>query len=81
MFPHQLQCNILYAMRLLQRDKGAPQGRMGDIPRRVLQSSTTSSCTRLAVWIISVISANRRCLSVMSLHRPKMTCQSLFARS
>ena len=36
-------------------------------PLRVSQSSRTSSCTREAVWIISVISARRRCLSLMSL--------------
>ena len=41
--------------------------RSGAQPLRVWQSSTTSSCTRLAVWIISVISASLRCLSVMSL--------------
>ena len=37
------------------------------LPLLIEQSSRTSSCTRLAVWIISVISASRRCLSVMSL--------------
>ena len=36
-------------------------------PLRTLQLSTTSSCTKLAVWIISVISASRRCWEVMSL--------------
>mmetsp|Transcript_6096 Transcript_6096/g.15542 ORF Transcript_6096/g.15542 Transcript_6096/m.15542 type:complete len:255 (-) Transcript_6096:344-1108(-) len=36
-------------------------------PRRVSQSSSTSSCTSDAVWIISVISARRRWRSVMSL--------------
>ncbi len=36
-------------------------------PRRTLLSSRTSSCTRLAVWIISTISAKRLCCSVMSL--------------
>jgi hypothetical protein len=36
-------------------------------PRRMLHSSRTSSWTRLAVWIISVISANRRWRSVISL--------------
>ena len=38
-----------------------------DSPLRILQLSTTSSCTKLAVWIISVISASRRCCGVMSL--------------
>lgn len=36
-------------------------------PRRTSHSSSTSSCTRLAVCSISLISASRRCRSVMSL--------------
>mmetsp|Transcript_28502 Transcript_28502/g.72513 ORF Transcript_28502/g.72513 Transcript_28502/m.72513 type:complete len:202 (+) Transcript_28502:1374-1979(+) len=36
------------------------------LPRRISHSSSTSSCTRLAVWIISTISASLRCFSVMS---------------
>lgn len=38
------------------------------LPLRTGLSSTTSSCMRLAVWIISVISASLLCFSVISLH-------------
>lgn len=37
------------------------------IPLRIPLSSMTSSCIRLAVWIISMISAKRRCSVVSSL--------------
>ncbi len=37
------------------------------LPLLVGLSSTTSSCIKLAVWIISVISASLLCFSVMSL--------------
>lgn len=40
---------------------------MGGLPLLVGLSSTTSSCIKLAVWIISVISASLLCFSVMSL--------------
>lgn len=49
-------------------------------PLRTGLSSTTSSCIRLAVWIISVISANRLCFSVMSLQNTTAMTQLLAMR-
>ena len=37
------------------------------LPLRIPLSSNTSSCIKLAVWIISMISAKRRCCGVRSL--------------
>ena len=47
-------------------------------PLRMGLSSTTSSCIKLAVCIISVISASRLCFSVMSLWT---TCMSVMHRT
>lgn len=51
-----------------QKQRGR-QAAGGGAPRRVSHSSSTSSCTRLAVCSISLISASRRCRSVMSLQQ------------
>ena len=66
----------LSAARAMQQHGARTQLDGQYTPRLTEALSTTSSCTRLAVWIISVISASRLCLGWMSLqHRSVSTRQ------
>ena len=64
---HQVEQALFMRHRKTAWEQCQSAGQAQHPPRRTLLSSRTSSCTRLAVWIISTISAKRLCCSVMSL--------------